>query len=57
MPSRFLSKAERARLSRFPAEVADNDCIVYFTLTPADLSCIEQKRGDAYSNENDHSFR
>lgn len=38
MPSRFLSKAERARLSRFSTEVSDNDCIVYFTLTPADLT-------------------
>ena len=38
MPSRFLSKAERKRLSRFPSEVSDNDCIVYFTLTPADLA-------------------
>jgi TnpA family transposase len=46
MPSRFLSKAERARLNRFPAEVSDNDCIVYFTLTPADLNCIKQRRGE-----------
>ncbi|MCP4419081.1 MAG: DUF4158 domain-containing protein, partial [Chloroflexi bacterium] len=44
MPSRFLSKAERARLSRFPAEVSDNDCIIYFTLTPADLNHVKQKR-------------
>jgi len=44
MPSRFLSKAERSRLSRFPAKVSDNDCIVYFTLTPADLSLIQQRR-------------
>jgi len=46
MPSRFLSKAERARLSRFPTEVSDNDCIVYFTLTPADLHLIQQRRRD-----------
>lgn len=46
MPSRFLSKAERNRLSRFPTEVSDNDCIVYFTLTPADLHLIQQRRGD-----------
>ncbi|MCA9945934.1 MAG: Tn3 family transposase [Anaerolineales bacterium] len=46
MPSRFLSKAERKRLSRFPSEVSDNDCIVYFTLTPADLALIQQRRGD-----------
>ena len=46
MPSRFLSKAERNRLSRFPSEVSDNDCIVYFTLTPADLQLIQQRRGD-----------
>ncbi len=46
MPRRFLSKAERNRLSRFPTEVSDNDCIVYFTLTPADLHRIQQRRGD-----------
>jgi TnpA family transposase len=46
MPSRFLSKAERARLSRFPTEVSDNDCIIYFTLTPADLYLIQQRRRD-----------
>jgi TnpA family transposase len=47
MPRRFLSQAERQRLSRFPDEVLDADCVVYFTLTPADKALIESKRGDA----------
>ena len=38
MPVQFLSVAERARLSRFPAEVAQEDLIAYFTLTGSDLA-------------------
>jgi len=46
MPRRFLSKGERIRLSRFPAEVSDNDCVVYFTLTPSDLELVGRRRRD-----------
>ena len=46
MPRRFLSQAERIRLSQFPAEVSENDCVVYFTLTPSDLDLVGQRRGD-----------
>lgn len=44
MPRRFLSPAERERLSQFPLEISDNDLIVYFTLTPADIAAIQQQR-------------
>ena len=47
MPRRFLSTVERERLSQFPDEVTEADCIVYFTITPADKEFIESKRGDA----------
>jgi TnpA family transposase len=47
MPRRFLSKVERQRLTEFPDEVTDADCIVYFTLTPADKEFVESKRGGA----------
>jgi len=47
MPRRFLSKVERQRLTEFPDEVTDADCIVYFTLTPADKEFVESRRGDA----------
>lgn len=46
MPRRFLSNAERQRLSQFPDEVTDADCIVYFTLTPADMEIISSRRGE-----------
>jgi TnpA family transposase len=46
MPRRFLSKGERIRLSRFPADVSDNDCVVYFTLTPSDLELVGRRRRD-----------
>jgi TnpA family transposase len=45
MPRRFLSQVERERLSQFPDEVTEADCIVYFTLTPADLELISSRRG------------
>lgn len=47
MPRRFLNRAERQQLSRFPDEVTEADCIVYFTLTPADKEFIESRRGNA----------
>ena len=46
MPRRFLSKSERQRLNQFPDEVTDADCVVYFTLTPADMVLVGSKRGD-----------
>ncbi|HRQ41564.1 MAG TPA: Tn3 family transposase [Chloroflexota bacterium] len=45
MPRRFLSQVERERLSQFPDEVTEADCIVYFTLTPADMELISSRRG------------
>ena len=45
MPRRFLSKVERERLSQFPDEVTEADCVVYFTLTPADMEIISSRRG------------
>ncbi len=47
MPRRFLSNIERERLSQFPDEVTEADCIVYFTLTPADQVLIRSRRGEA----------
>ena len=47
MPRRFLSKAERQRLTEFPDEVTDADCIVYFILTPADKEFVQSRRGGA----------
>ena len=46
MPRRFLSQAERTRLSQFPSEISESDCVVYFTLTPADLELVGQRRKD-----------
>ena len=40
MPRRFLSQAERERLSQFPTDVSENDLIVYFSLTTADKEAI-----------------
>jgi TnpA family transposase len=45
MPRRFLSQIERERLSQFPNEVTEADCIVYFTLTPTDMELINSRRG------------
>jgi TnpA family transposase len=47
MPRRFLSQAERQRLTQFPDEVTPADGVVYFTLTPADKALLESRRGDA----------
>ena len=37
MPVRYLSEAELARLSSWPAEIADEDAVTFFTLTGDDL--------------------
>jgi len=44
MPRRFLSQAERERLSQFPTDVSENDQIVYFSLTTADKEAIFEQR-------------
>lgn len=36
MPTRFLSDAELAQLSGFPADIAAEDLVTYFTLTEVD---------------------
>ena len=37
MPVRFLSDAELARLSSWPDEIAAEDLVTFFTLSPDDL--------------------
>jgi hypothetical protein len=44
MPGRFLSQAEREQISRFSSSISENDLIVYFTLTLADLELIQKQR-------------
>lgn len=46
MPRRFFSQAQRTRLSQFPSEISERDCVIFFTLTPADLELIGQRRRD-----------
>ncbi len=41
MPGQFLTEAERSRLSRFPDEIAPDDLITYFTLSPSDRQHIQ----------------
>lgn len=41
MPGRFLTDAERARLSRFPDEITPDDLNTYFTLSPTDLQHLQ----------------
>lgn len=41
MPVRFLSDAERARLSSFPDEIAPDDLNTYFTLSTADSEHVQ----------------
>ena len=36
MPTRFLSDAELAQLAGFPADIAGEDLVTYFTLEPDD---------------------
>ena len=38
MPVRFLSDAELARLSSWPDEIAAQDLVTFFTLSPDDLA-------------------
>jgi len=40
MPVRFLPDAELARLSSWPDEIADDDLVIYFTLTSDDLGWL-----------------
>jgi len=45
MPGRFLTDAERERLTRFPAEVPPEDLVSAFTLSPKDITRILLRRG------------
>jgi hypothetical protein len=46
MPTRFLPDAELAQLSGFPAEIADEDLVTYFTLVDADRRWpLDEHRG------------
>jgi hypothetical protein len=46
VPGRFLTDAQRARLSRFPDDVLDEDLAAHFTLTDADRALIDRRRRD-----------
>jgi len=46
MPGRFLTDADRDRLSRFPPDLTPADLSIYFTLTAADHQLLEQHRRD-----------
>ncbi len=45
MPVSFLTHRERARYSRFPAEILPEDISAYFTLSPSDLTEVYSQRG------------
>src|SRR6266567_944916 len=45
MPGRFLTEAERERLTRFPAEVPPEDLVSAFTLSPKDITRVLLHRG------------
>jgi TnpA family transposase len=45
MPGRFLTDAERERLTRFPAEVPPEDLVSVFTLSPKDITRVLLHRG------------
>lgn len=45
MPGRFLTDAERERLSRFPTEVPPEDLVSVFTLSPKDITRVLLHRG------------
>jgi TnpA family transposase len=47
VPVQFLSEAERARLSRFPADIPPDDLVMYFTLSDSDLARVHTHRGNA----------
>lgn len=44
MPVRFLSDADRDRLSTFPPEVAEEDLVAHFTLSPDDQAIVRRRR-------------
>ena len=46
MPQRFLTRAERERLRRFPLHVGRKDVVTHFTLTQRDLTEIRNRTGD-----------
>src|SRR5579859_6998338 len=46
MPIKWLTDAERERLSHFPTEIAEADLIAFFTLTEQDLRLIRNCRGE-----------
>ena len=47
MPVSFLSEAERERFNSFPADLADDDLIAYFTLGESDLMQIPKTSNDS----------
>ena len=48
MPTRFLSDADLAQLSGFPAEIAGEDLVSYFTLAADDRRwLVDEHRGAA----------
>lgn len=44
MPVRFLSEADRARLSMYPAEITEDDLGAHFTLSPDDQAVVRRRR-------------
>lgn len=46
MPGQFFTKAERERLQSFPAEIAPEDVITFFTLSPDDQAKVQKRTGD-----------
>jgi hypothetical protein len=46
VPGRFLTDAQRARLSQFPDDVVDDDLGAYFTLTEDERAVAMRRRGD-----------
>src|SRR5437899_12485010 len=44
MPIGFLTTTERERLSRFPAQIPDEDLRVFFLLSDADQTAINKQR-------------
>lgn len=48
MPTRFLTDAELAQLSGFPADIAAEDLVTYFSLEPDDRRwVVRDHRGQA----------
>jgi len=45
MPGRFLTHAERERLTRFPVEIPPEDLVSAFTLSPTDITRVLLHRG------------